>query len=50
MKIDPSGNLWITGGNRLGRPQAVTELIGIAAPVVTPLSVASSTGKLGTRP
>jgi hypothetical protein len=50
MKIDPSGNLWITGGNRLGKPQAVTELIGIAAPVITPLSVASSTGKLGTRP
>ena len=50
MKIDPSGNLWIAGGNRLGKLQAVTELIGIAAPVVTPLSVASSTGKLGTRP
>ena len=50
MKIDPSGNLWIAGGNQLGKLQAVTELIGIAAPVVTPLSVASSTGRLGTRP
>ena len=50
IKIDPSGNLWISGANPSGSGQAVTELIGIAAPVVTPLSVAASTGKLGTRP
>ena len=49
IKVDPSGNLWITGYNATGS-QVITELIGIAAPVVTPLSVASSTGKLGTRP
>ena len=49
IKIDPSGNLWITGYNATGS-QVVTELVGIAAPVVTPLSVASSTDKLGTRP
>ena len=49
IKVDPSGNLWITGFNATGS-QVVTELIGIAAPVVTPLSVASSTQKLGTRP
>ena len=53
MKIDPSGNLWIAGGipgTPAGRTQAVTELIGIAAPVVTPLSRASSTQQLGKRP
>ena len=49
IKIDPSGNLWIAGYNATGT-QVVTELIGIAAPVVTPLSVANSTSKLGTRP
>ena len=49
IKVDPSGNLWVTGYNATGT-QVVTELIGIAAPVVTPLSVASSTNKLGTRP
>ncbi len=48
IKIDPSGNLWITGVSSYRG--AVTELIGIAAPVVTPLSVATSTGQLGTRP
>ena len=49
IKIDPSGNLWITGFNATGT-QVITELVGIAAPVVTPLSVASSTQTLGTRP
>ena len=50
IKIDPSGNLWITGAAPSGGPEFVTELIGIAAPVVTPLSVAVSTKTLGTRP
>jgi hypothetical protein len=49
IKVDPSGNLWITGFNATGT-QVITELVGIAAPVVTPLSVASSTQTLGTRP
>jgi streptogramin lyase len=48
IKVDASGNLWITGYNLTSA--VVTELIGIAAPVVTPLSVANSTQKLGTRP
>ena len=43
IKIDASGDVWITGYNPAGT-QVVTELIGIAAPLVTPLSVASSTG------
>jgi sugar lactone lactonase YvrE len=53
MGIDPSGNVWITGVNTSGAANAygyVTELIGIAAPVVTPTSVASSTNRYGSRP
>ncbi len=43
--IDGSGNLW--------QPAATTglyEFVGLAAPVVTPLSTATSTSTLGTRP
>ena len=32
LAIDGSGNMWVTGGNQ------VTEFIGAAAPVVTPLA------------
>ena len=46
LAIDPSGNVWIT--NYLGG--AVVELVGAAAPVVTPLSVAAANGQLGTKP
>ena len=49
LKVDGSGNLWVTGANASGT-NVVTELIGIAAPVVTPVSVAVSTGRLATRP
>ena len=55
LAIDGSGNLWITGevvtstGNEV--PNAfVTELVGIAAPVVTPLVSAARAGALGARP
>jgi hypothetical protein len=43
---DPSGNLWITnyGGDQ------IVELVGAGYPVVTPLSVSSSTNKLGSLP
>ncbi len=44
--IDGSGNVWVT--NNLGG--TVTEFVGVAAPVVTPLAVASATNKLGVRP
>ena len=44
--IDSTGNLWVT--NSLGA--SVTEFLGVAAPVKTPLAVATSTGALGTRP
>jgi hypothetical protein len=43
LAIDGSGNLWIsnTGG------QSVTELIGLAGPITTPVSVAANSSKLG---
>lgn len=46
LAIDPSGNIWVT--NYLGN--SVVEIVGAAAPVVTPLSVAAATGKLGQTP
>jgi hypothetical protein len=42
--IDSAGNVWLP---RVGK---LFKVIGIAAPVVTPLSVATATGKLGQRP
>ena len=53
IAIDGSGNVWITcyGGS------TVTELIGAAAPVITPISAGlptvptvNGTSNLGTRP
>ena len=46
VAIDSSGNVWSASaaGN------IVTQLIGAATPVVTPLSVAARNGSLGTRP
>ncbi len=44
--IDGSGNVWVLNT----QAQSVTELIGAAAPVVTPLAVATSTNSLGARP
>lgn len=46
VAIDPSGNVWVT--NYLGN--SVVEVVGAAAPVVTPLSVAAGTNKLGQTP
>jgi streptogramin lyase len=46
LAIDPSGNLWIT--NYTGN--SVVELVGAAAPVATPLSVAAANNALGAKP
>lgn len=52
--IDGSGNLWVlnndTNGMSSVKGNVLVEFIGIAAPVVTPTSVALSTGQLGVRP
>jgi hypothetical protein len=46
LAIDGSGNIWFSSssGNQ------VAEIIGMAAPAVTPLALAASNGTLGTRP
>jgi hypothetical protein len=44
VAIDPSGNVWVSCLAN------VVELVGAATPVVTPLSTAVATAKLGTRP
>lgn len=46
LAIDPSGNVWIT--NYIGN--SVAELVGAAAPVVTPLSLAAGNNALGVAP
>lgn len=46
LAIDPSGNIWIT--NYTG--STVTEMVGAAAPVVTPLSYAAGNNELGVKP
>jgi sugar lactone lactonase YvrE len=49
--IDSSGNLWLAGTNDLTTlPSYVTEVVGIAAPVRIPKSIALSSGQLGNRP
>jgi hypothetical protein len=55
IAIDNSGNVWTTGGYTYDSVNnnvnaATVELVGAAAPVITPLSLAASMGKLGTRP
>ena len=46
VAIDPSGNVWIT--NYTGN--SVAEMVGAAAPVVTPLSVAAGNNMIGVAP
>jgi hypothetical protein len=50
LVIDGSGDVWITGYNDLAATGFITEIIGVAAPVTTPTSVASSSNKYGVRP
>jgi hypothetical protein len=46
LAIDPSGNIWVTnyGGSK------IVEILGAAAPVVTPLSTSANNGTLGQLP
>jgi len=51
IDIDGSGNVWMAGSNNGGQSRNyVTEVVGIAAPVVTPKSVRAANNTLGTRP
>lgn len=38
IAVDGSGDVWVTNGNPNGTSTTVTELIGVATPVVTPLA------------
>jgi hypothetical protein len=46
VAIDPSGNVWVT--NYIGN--SVAEMVGAAAPVVTPLSLAAGNNMIGVAP
>ena len=53
MQVDPSGNLWVINSGTAASTvngTSITELVGVAVPVVTPLSVAVKNGQLGTKP
>ena len=51
IHIDGSGNVWIVGSNNgTALPNYVAEVIGIAAPVVTPRGLAVANNTLGVRP
>ena len=51
ISVDGSGNLWMAGTNNGSTaPNYVAEVIGIAAPAVTPKSVATANNTIGVRP
>jgi len=53
LEIDPSGNVWLmnTGTSAsTASGVSITEIVGGAVPVVTPLSIAAKNGTLGTKP
>ena len=47
VAVDPSGNVWIASDNTSG---PLTEFIGLASPVVTPLAAGVEYNQLGARP
>jgi hypothetical protein len=49
--IDGSGDLWVANlGSSAAGMGMVTQIVGVAAPVVTPQSLALANGDLGQRP
>ena len=46
IAIDKSGNVWLANA----KPGGLVEVVGAAAPLTTPISVAASTNMLGQRP
>jgi len=47
IAVDGSGNVWVTSDDNVG---PLTEFVGAATPVVTPISAGSTYNELGTRP
>lgn len=51
VAIDPSGNVWIANlGTTTANTGMITQIIGVAAPAVTPLSLAVQNTAIGQRP
>ena len=56
MGIDPSGNIWVSNGvNPTASPLAtdtnsIFEIVGLAAPTITPIATNVTNNKVGTRP
>jgi sugar lactone lactonase YvrE len=55
VAVDASGNLWVTGCGSYcsgsgGNAGSVTQFVGIATPVITPLAVGVAANALGTKP
>jgi len=48
IAIDPSGNVWVTSNSNSAG--SLTEFVGAAAPVATPLAAGAEYKELGTRP
>jgi len=49
VAVDPSGNVWLTSYVQNSN-NGIVELVGAAAPAVTPIAYAIKNGKVGTRP
>lgn len=47
IAVDPSGNVWVASDNKSG---PLTEFVGAATPVVTPIAAGVAYGELGTKP
>jgi hypothetical protein len=47
IAVDGSGNVWVTSDDDVG---PLTEFVGVATPVVTPISAGTTYTELGTRP
>jgi sugar lactone lactonase YvrE len=47
IAVDGSGNVWVASDDDVG---PLTEFVGVAAPVVTPIAAGTSYMELGTRP
>jgi hypothetical protein len=52
IAVDGSGDVWTVGANVSAGTSTVVQIIGVATPVVTPITPgsATTTGKLGMRP
>jgi sugar lactone lactonase YvrE len=50
LAIDASGNIWVGNSSGTGNTNYLTELIGVAAPTITPLATALQQGQLGQMP